>query len=131
VVRGGGRHNGRMPHVRTGVVLVPPVHGTGRCGLLDQVQAHREPRPGGHDRQESCQGDETVGNAWHSRSIPYEECRFQAGTTRSLPFPERSSRALRATMTVDTDINTAPSAGESRMPAPASTPAASGMATVL
>ena len=45
--------------------------------------------------------------------------------------PRPSSWAFSATTTVDTDISTAPSAGESRIPARASTPAASGMATAL
>jgi len=45
--------------------------------------------------------------------------------------PRPSSWAFSATTTVDTDMSTAPSAGESRIPARASTPAASGMATAL
>ena len=45
--------------------------------------------------------------------------------------PRPSSWAFSATTTVDTDISTAPRAGESRIPARASTPAASGIATAL
>ena len=43
----------------------------------------------------------------------------------------RSSWAFTATITVLRDISTAPTAGESTMPCPASTPAASGIATML
>ena len=43
----------------------------------------------------------------------------------------RKNWALIATMTVLSDISTAPIAGESRMPTGASTPAASGSATTL
>lgn len=54
---------------------------------------------------------------------------------RSPPAIPRSSRrkscALRATTMVDTDINTAPNAGASVMPAHARTPAARGKAKAL
>src|SRR5882762_1981883 len=45
--------------------------------------------------------------------------------------PRPRSWAFSATTTVDADMRTAPSAGESRIPARASTPAASGIATAL
>ena len=46
-------------------------------------------------------------------------------------FARRSSCALIATITVLRDISTAPIAGDSTIPRPARTPAASGMATTL
>jgi len=46
-------------------------------------------------------------------------------------FSTFKKRALIATMTVLSDMNTAPNAGPSIIPAPASTPAASGMANEL
>ena len=45
--------------------------------------------------------------------------------------PCQSSWAFSATTTVDTDMSTAPSAGDRRTPALANTPAASGIATAL
>src|SRR5882762_1047910 len=45
--------------------------------------------------------------------------------------PRPSNCAFRATTMVDADISTAPSAGESKFPAGANTPAASGIATAL
>ena len=46
-------------------------------------------------------------------------------------FARRSSCALAATMIVLADMRTAPTAGDRRMPHGASTPAASGIATML
>ena len=43
----------------------------------------------------------------------------------------RSSWAFSATITVETDMSTAPTAGDTSTPAFASTPAASGIATAL
>ena len=53
------------------------------------------------------------------------------GPTGLQSFARRSSCALIATITVLSDISTAPTAGESRMPARANTPAARGMAMML
>lgn len=58
--------------------------------------------------------------------------RSQASHAGTLPPPVRpNSRALMATITVDTDISAAPTAGEIMIPARNRTPAASRIATML
>ena len=56
---------------------------------------------------------------------------FAVALARGHSFARRSSCALTATMMVLSDISTAPTAGDSTTPHGASTPAASGIATML
>src|SRR5262245_59771328 len=67
----------------------------------------------------------TMGTQFNCRASAMMALRAYASLTR------RSSCALTATTTVLADINTAPTAGDSRMPCDASTPAESGIATML
>lgn len=80
-------------------------------------------------------GDTVSRSAWNSPdTAEVAQChpsRARNSTVRPHSRTRRRSCAFTATMTVLSDISTAPTAGWSTMPYGASTPAASGMATML
>ena len=87
------------------------------------MKARLPSRPTGRAHYTTSIDDERIGG----RAFPPPSLRrSHRHAERSTPV---SRRALIATMTVDGDVNTAPAAGDTRIPIGASTPAANGRAT--
>ena len=81
----------------------------------------------GRDRDQTLKGVVADGHGLERDAS--SERRYAAEVLARFPRPR--SCAFNATITVDADIMTAPSAGDSRIPMRANTPAASGIAMAL